>query len=219
MSKEARYTAIILKKQAFNEADEIITFFTKEAGKVRGLAKSVKSPKSKLQQMLQALFVVNISLAGNKLPQIIVAEAVKVFSGLRENLEALKRAFYAAELILKFTPDEQINQKLFEDLENFLEILNTEVSEEFMDLALVKFKLEALGALGLNFAHSAEAIGLSKQEKDTLQFVEKNNFPSLRLLKDSGSVKQLNNLLSAFIEYQLERRIKSEQYLKNGNMV
>ena len=46
--REQHYSAIILKKQPYREGDEIITLFTKEGGKIRCLAKSVKSPKSKL---------------------------------------------------------------------------------------------------------------------------------------------------------------------------
>ena len=53
MSRETKLTGIILKKQPLNESDEIITFYTKENGKIRALAKSVKSSKSKLQQKIQ----------------------------------------------------------------------------------------------------------------------------------------------------------------------
>src|SRR5947208_3391870 len=71
MPRENTYQAMILKKQAYAEADEIITFFTFEHGKVRALAKSVKSPKSKLQQKLQALFLVQVTLSHSKFPKII----------------------------------------------------------------------------------------------------------------------------------------------------
>ncbi len=60
MPRENTYLSIILKKQAFKEADELITVYTKEAGKLRVLAKSIKSPKSKLQHGLQVLFLVKI---------------------------------------------------------------------------------------------------------------------------------------------------------------
>ena len=113
MSRETKCRGVILKKQAFNEGDEIITFFTRELGKIRCLAKSVKSSKSKLQQKLQSLFIVDISFTHGKLPKVISVEPVKVFSAMRENLQALKRAFYAQELVLKFTPDEQKNEPLY----------------------------------------------------------------------------------------------------------
>ena len=54
--REIKHTGIILKKQPLGEADELITLFTKEQGKVRVLAKSVKSAKSKLQQNCRLCF-------------------------------------------------------------------------------------------------------------------------------------------------------------------
>ena len=147
MSREINYQAIILKKQPFNEADEIITFFSKEAGKVRGLAKSVKLSKSKLQNSLQALFLVNLGLVGGGLlPKIISAEPKKTFFKLRHNLNLIKYAFYASEVVLKFTPDTQKNEKLFELLLNFLDHLENSGLE--LEFALAKFKAEFLTATG-----------------------------------------------------------------------
>src|SRR5579863_8757092 len=97
--RESHYTAIILKKQPYKEGDEIITLFTKEGDKIRALAKGVKKPLSKLQQKLQSLFLVNVTLAGGDMPKIIRVEPVKVFAGMRESLAASKLAFYALELV------------------------------------------------------------------------------------------------------------------------
>lgn len=215
MPNEAHYTAIILKKQAYKEADEIITFYTLEAGKVRALAKSVKSSKSKLQQKLQGLYLVKISLAGNKMPKVTAAEAVEVFSGLRENLEALKRAFYAAELVLKFTPDEEKNPQLFHLLESFLRALSATLQEKIFDIALAKFKLGILESLGLGFSHWFEGKRITPEAQAALKQVEAVDFGKISETADISPVAELNRSLSEFIEYQLERRIKSEKYLNN----
>ncbi len=151
MPREQTYTAIILKKQPLGEADEIITFFTRESGKLRGLAKSVKLSKSKLQNSLQSLFVVQIYLAGKgHLPKIISAEPQKVFSGVREDMEALKCAFYASELVLKFTPDAQKDEGLFDLLVGFLEFL--ELFPESRGVALAKLKVDFLQLEGFSAA-------------------------------------------------------------------
>ena len=235
MSRETKCQGIILKKQPFNEGDEIITFFTRELGKIRCLAKSVKQPKSKLQQKLQGLFVVDISFTHGKLPKIISVEPVKVFSRMRENLESLKRAFYAQELVLKFTPDEQKNEALFFLLESFLEFLDSSAAGQILDVGLLKFKLEILRVLGLEVKVSAgdnqqiffSAIrgGFSRTASpDALKvspavyrlFLELKDleFGNLNKVKNIGSEKDLQNLLSQFVEYQLERKVKSEKYLR-----
>jgi len=235
MSRETKCRAIILKKQPFNEGDEIITFYTLELGKIRCLAKSVKQSKSKLQQKLQSLFIVDLSFTHGKLPKIISVEPVKVFSRMRENLESLKRAFYAQELVLKFTPDGQKNEPLFYLLEFFLEFLNSKNPEPVLDLALAKFKLEILRVLGLGIKSSAgdnqpiffsaSKGGFSRQSSaDNLKalpevyglFLELKDlgFTNLDKVKNTGGEKDLQNFLSQFIEYQLERKIKSEKYLR-----
>ncbi len=217
MAREQKYTAIILKKQPFGESDEIVTFYTLEAGKIRGLAKSIKSPKSKLQQLLQSLFLLRVLLTGAKLPKIIFVEPILVFSNLRENLEALKRAFYAVELVLKFTPDEEKNPSLFELLEGFLGYLNLKKSEAELDAGLLKFKFGILSVLGFNFSYSKEAEELVPQLKQILNTLPNTSFQDLKSFELSkDSMVELQNLLSRFIEYQLERKVKSEGYLKSG---
>lgn len=235
MSRENTYTGIILKKQPLGDTDELITLFTKEQGKVRVLAKSVKSAKSKLQQKLQALFFVEIRVATATLPKVIGVETVKTYSALRENLEGLKNAFYALEFVLKFSADEQKNEKLFGIFESFLEFLNTIPKEQELDLGLLKFKLSALETVGFA-VHFPKEVSLEQQ----LYFspasggfsltrgggaVDEQLFRLFLRLKSSRAVEiakenfsrqttaRLQILLSEFIEYQLERKLKSEKYL------
>lgn len=242
MPRESRYAAIILKKQPLNEGDEIITFFTKEQGKVRALAKSVKLQKSKLQQKLQVLFLVDAILSGGKLPKIIGAEPKKVFRHIREHLAALKVAFYAIELALKFTPDEQKNEPLFNLLENFLEFLNSRHNEETLNLGLLKFKAEILAVSGFNLRHAKnakqapvffsqnrggffaekypDAVLVHKTAYELFLQISQSDFARLSAIKHQGQrLPEIQDLLSKFIEFQLERQVKSEKYLKQPNVV
>jgi DNA repair protein RecO (recombination protein O) len=235
MSRETKCQAIILKKQPFNEGDEIITFFSKELGKIRCLAKSVKSSKSKLQQKLQGLFLVDLTMTLGKLPKIISVEPIKVYQKMRENLESLKRAFYAQELVLKFTPDEQKNEQLFVVLENFLGFLDSETLEKILDLGLLKFKLEILQTLGFGVSNndkngqeaffspsrggfvgelSADCIKVSAAVYGLFLELLAADFNNLPNIKNLSGEKDLQNLLSQFIEYQLERKVKSEKFLR-----
>ncbi len=155
MSRETVYHAVILKKQAYGDADEIITFFTLESGRVRGLAKSVKLSQSKLQNALQGLFYVRISLAhGSRsgavsLKKIIRAEVLDTFMGLRGSLEAMKAGMFAAEAIYKATADEHKNPKLFKVLLEFLRSLNAAaLPAGSLPVFLAKFQISLLESLG-----------------------------------------------------------------------
>ncbi len=242
MSRETKLHAFILKKQPFKEGDEIITLFSRQRGKVRALAKSVKLQKSKLQSKLQTLFLTEVTLTQGNLPKIISVGETVVFGKMRDSLEAVKMAFYALELALKFTPDEQKNEALFNLLAEFLHFLNTREDSGILDLGLAKFKIGVLAALGLGLhsaggssgqtqkffsaakggfsAHkTADAVLVTPAAHSLFLELEQRAFSGLGRLNESYGLGDLQVLLSGFIEYQLERQVKSEKYLKQKNMV
>ena len=154
---------------------------------------------------------------------------------LRENLAAVKCAFYASELVLKFTPDEQKNEALFNLLREFFSFLNSGVKQKILDLALAKFKINILQTLGLDisnlsdsrfFSNSLGGFG-NQQSADARQVHEPTvtlftslkdcRFDYLRNIEVGEDIHllELQNLLSQFVEYQLERKVLSEGYLNH----
>lgn len=119
--------AIILKKNIFDEGNEIITFYTREQGKVRAVARAIKSTKSKLAHGLEQLFHTEVEILPNhKLPLIVGVKPLSTFKNLRQDLQKVYAALFAAELILKSTADEQRNEKLFDDFLALLQHLDQE---------------------------------------------------------------------------------------------
>lgn len=180
-----------------------------------------------------------ITLAGGKLPKITAVETLKVFESVRQNLAAVKMAFYASELVLKFTPDGQKNEQLFSLLENFFDVLNFAQTPAALDAALAKFKIGILDAVGLGiqavFAARPSQLYFSPasggfRSVQTVDAVAVNfsSYQAFSNLKSAGfknlpklnnNIAELQHLLSRFIEYQLEREVKSEKYLNNGDML
>ena len=146
--KYKKLTGIILKKQNYREADQIVTVWSREAGKVRCLAKSLRLPKSKLNYALQDLSLVQIELAGRgTLPTLIGAVTLEQHHALKTDLLKMINAFYASELMLKMTADEHPNEPAFELLLAFFgELQSADTSNSF---SLVdRFALELAQALG-----------------------------------------------------------------------
>jgi DNA repair protein RecO len=242
MPRETKYHAIILKKQPLGEADELITAFSKEAGKLRFLAKSVKLAKSKLQYALQNLFLINLRLAGAKLPIVTGAEIVETFFRIRTHLPAAKLALYATELMVRFTADEHKNAKLFQILLNFLRFLNAQKQQRFFSLGLAKFKIAFLEAVGLKIhfgpylwlkenlvfsnkkggftaGRAADGIRVSSGILEAFSAINAATFNDLSALAHLKNLRELQGLLSGFIEYQLEREVKSEKFLDLWDVV
>ncbi|MEK7652225.1 MAG: DNA repair protein RecO [Patescibacteria group bacterium] len=139
--------AIILKKSLFSEGNEILTMYTRESGKVRAVARSVKSPKSRLSYALQTLFYTELEILPNKkLGAITSVKPLEVFQGIYASPQKVAYAMYATEVLLKSTPDEEVNEEIF-DL--FLELLKHLDSSDSLKHASVDiFVLELLSLSG-----------------------------------------------------------------------
>lgn len=229
MSREKSVDGIILKKNPFAEADEIVTIYTKEQGKLRVLAKSSKLSGSKLSHGLQPFLNVNARIAGNgNLPKIIGVKIINSFPQLRENVDLIKQGFVAAEIVNKATPDEQSNLALYNLLLDFYSYLDRE--KEFNSTALLSFKTKVLEVLGLG-VHVPTEQAVSYNFNSSSGFVAKvdsTGFYQVDLIEDfkkimgsdfnlnfqaSKNLSILEKLVSDFMTFQLEREIKSERFL------
>jgi DNA repair protein RecO len=208
--KELQYTAVILKKQPINEADEIITFYTQESGKVRALAKSVKLAKSKMQNWLQLLFAVKVVLSGrSNLKTISYAQVIHTHEFLRSDLQAIKFAQVASEILLKFTPDLEPNVSLYHNLEDYLNFLGEHTHYE---LGLLKFKLNFLIAIGLDPLFSVE-LKTNHQLFNLAQTIQALTYPNLHQVAGNTHQTNLQKWLSNFFLQNLEREIQSENFM------
>jgi DNA repair protein RecO (recombination protein O) len=235
MSRETNYTAIILKKQPFGETDELITFYTQEAGKLRALAKGVKATTSKLAYVLQPLSVMRITTAGRgHLQKIIHATSIRLFRAVHSQTERVHAWYVAAELCLKATPDEQKNEELFALCLDFLEFLETTPPQPLVQACgSVKFKLLALTHLGLSprlplgeyvyvFSNHAGGFARPPAASDARPVSPETcrlsrvlfDMPFSKLPQVLADPTELQELLTSFISYQLERELKSEQVIE-----
>lgn len=173
--KYNKLTGIVLKKQNFREADQIVTLWSSEAGKVRLLARGLRKPTSKLMYNLQDLSYVSVELVGRKnLPVLISCNTIRSFKDLRGNLSKISAVFYASELMLKLTADEQPNPVAFESLVNFLARLEgQELTTQQIQADLSKFSLKLIQALGFGH-HNHEELDFFKVNNLVEGLLERN---------------------------------------------
>ncbi len=164
--KYKKLTGVILKKQNYREADQIISLWTKETGKIRIMAKSLRLAKSKLAYNLSDLTLVEVEVVGrNSLPTVISCTCKNNYKNLREDLIKMGSAFYASELMLKMTADEQSNDQAFGLLTEFLQKLNDLESVEHYEL-LDNFALGLSSVLGFGTPKKVES------HSDVKNFIE-----------------------------------------------
>ncbi len=212
-----KLTGIILKKQNYKEADQIATVYTLEYGKIRCLAKSLRLSKSKLAGSFQDFSLVQIELAtGHAMPILISAKCLESFNRIKTDLTKIALVFYAAELVIKLTADEQINTQAYDLLVSFLKSLNqAEGTEQQYYLFLDNFALRFLEVSGFSIEFATHGFKLSQALMDLTNQIQQSdyeNIPNLQI--DPASAKQIHRAVSEFIEYILERDIKSTSFLK-----
>jgi DNA repair protein RecO (recombination protein O) len=138
--------AIILKRHNLGEADRIVTLYTPDEGKLRAVAKGVRRPASRLAGHLELFSLTLVQLArGRELDVVTQGETREAFRRVREDLARTSQAYYALELVDRFTPDRLEHHAVFHLLRELLEALDAPVPSP---LALHYFTLHILTALG-----------------------------------------------------------------------
>ncbi len=112
-----RSLALVLRSWDVFETSTVATLFTRELGKVSGLAKGARRLKSPMQGGLDLLAVSDIVLlhkASDALDLIIEAAPVERFEPLRRDLAALYAGYYIAELLSDLTDFHDPHPRLFD---------------------------------------------------------------------------------------------------------
>ena len=144
-----RTRAIIIKKQATNEYDELITCYTQEFGKLTAVAKSVLKGSSMQAMHLDNFNLVDFELInGRSIPIIAAAQSENSFSKLKSSLPALAVAQFFMDVVDKMIYDLQKDEALWDFLINVLEKLNNKVRPETAKSFLKQQQFYLLGVLG-----------------------------------------------------------------------
>ena len=109
-----RTEAVITRKTRLGEADHILTLYTPGLGKIQGVAKGVRRPKSKMAGHLELLTHSQVALArGRNLDTITGGQTIQGFLRIRESYELTACGLYLVDLVNRFTPEHVENQALF----------------------------------------------------------------------------------------------------------
>jgi DNA repair protein RecO (recombination protein O) len=140
--------AIVLKTRKWGEADRIVTFFTRDLGKIRGLARGARRQKSRFGAALEPFTLCHLNLfekTGDSLFRISHVDSVKPFQPLREDLALMASAARMANVVAAVTPDGDPDPRLFETLEQGLVSL---IQTEDPAYTALLFQIRLLGLTG-----------------------------------------------------------------------
>lgn len=122
---EYKFQAIILSKIDIAETDRIYSAYSKEAGKIRLLAKGVRKPNAKLAGNLEPITFSEIFMIKNRgMGKITGAQATENFLSLKENIFALEKVFYIFRVLNRLISEEEKDEKIFALLLGYLQLLD-----------------------------------------------------------------------------------------------
>jgi DNA repair protein RecO (recombination protein O) len=175
MSEKA--TAIVLRTADWSESSRIATFWTREYGKVRALAKGGRRLKSAFENALDLLTVCSIVFlrkSPGTLDLLTEAQVVQRFPRLRDDLNALYAAYYVAELLSDWTEDYDPHPLLYDEALDTLRDLGGKPADGALalepGLRIMRFEMTLLRELGYNPSLEVCAVCENAIEPDRLAF-------------------------------------------------
>lgn len=142
--------AINLKSYNLKDSDKIVVMYSKDLGLIRGVAKGVKKPKSRLGARMDSLVANKIMLyKGKNLDTICQAEALNTFKDSRQDYDKLMYSSYISEIISIFGVEEDPSSKEVYDLfYKALDRISSAKSKKDVMIAVIKFQLKMMLIVG-----------------------------------------------------------------------
>ena len=142
--------AINLKSYNLNDADKIVVMYSKDNGLIKGVAKGIKKPKSKLGARMDLLVANSLQLLkGRSMDTIIQAQTVNNFRKTREDYDKLMLSSYVSEVVMNFGEgSENASEEVYELLYKALNRIAESSDKKDMLIAAIKFQLKILLIMG-----------------------------------------------------------------------
>jgi DNA repair protein RecO (recombination protein O) len=123
--ESCRCEAILLGVADYGETDRLVTLFTLEQGKLRGVAKGAKRSLRRFGGVLEPFARLSVQIAMKSgLSRLVEADAVTIFPLIRKDLLKIGYAGYACEAADLLLPEGLPNPRLFRLLAAYLEHLD-----------------------------------------------------------------------------------------------
>lgn len=155
-ARESHKTAgFILKSLTYGESDLIVTFYSREFGKIKGIAKGAKRSKKRFANVFEPFSLANVIFSQKNRDALAFIEACDIidhYAAIRQDLEKTLTASYFIDLTDHFSPEGKHHENLFALLADFLAMLTR---ESVSDAAIRFFEMRLLKIAGFEPALTA----------------------------------------------------------------
>ena len=144
--------AIIMRIKEFGESDLLVTFFTSDSGRLKGVAKGGRKSQKRFSNCLDLFCLANLEYELKRKGDLHFLHSCKLvhaFPGLRSDFTSLSLASYMIELTEILFPLSVTDKEMFELLKNAFLALNEGGKTDILRI-LFEAKAMALGGYKIN---------------------------------------------------------------------
>jgi DNA repair protein RecO (recombination protein O) len=118
--------AIVLRSLRYGEADRILHLYTRERGRVGAIAKGIRKTRSRVGGRLEPLSHVELQLheGSGELQTVTTVDVVRTHRAAREGPYRLGVGLIGAEAMLRLFGEPEANERAFEALVRFLDLVD-----------------------------------------------------------------------------------------------
>jgi len=204
-----RTEAIVLRLHPVTESSLIVTWFTREFGKLKTMAKGARRPKSPFRGKIDLFYHDEILFLRSKRSDLHLLHDCFLENPrqkLRDSVETLAAASYVSELADLATEPEDPHTKLFDALTTTLDALEIQRGRAAV---IIWFELQLLAAVG--WAPKWESRAAVTRVLDSLAATSIEGARRVRLSEEQ--VRNARRLLWQFLDAQLGRTPRSRTLL------
>jgi DNA repair protein RecO (recombination protein O) len=143
--EQLKTTGFVLRTLSYSESDLIVTFYSHDFGKLKGIAKGAKRSKKRFANVFEPFSLTNIIFTRKSRDMLALIESCEIvdhYHDIRQDMEKTLMASYFIELTDHFSPEGKKNEDVFQLLHDFLLILGREKASDaivrFFEMRLLK---------------------------------------------------------------------------------
>jgi DNA repair protein RecO (recombination protein O) len=129
--------AIIMRVKEFGESDILVTFFTPDLGRLKGVAKGARRSRKRFVNCLDIFNLVNLEYSRKRKDDLYLIHSGKLidaYPGLRTDFSILLKASYMIELTEILSPWELPDPDMFEILKKSFHMLSEDIKSDLIPI-------------------------------------------------------------------------------------
>ena len=202
--------AINLKSYNLSESDKIIVMYSKDKGLIRGVAKGVKKPKSKLGARMDLLVANKLMMyKGKSLDRICQADSLNTFNNTRKDIDKIFYSMYITEVVNNFGVEEDpCSEDVYDILYKALSKISDAQTKEQVLIAVIKFQLKMMQISGFGIEFDT-CLCCREPIKDSMYFSSRMGGVICPECNETLHIKtmmhkKIRDFLSAMLQYDFD---------------